>query len=167
MGRKISQQTSTYQAQQAIVRQALQLDQESDVFLPEDKAGLTAQQWQAIGLLVAGVKAVDVAQQIGCTQETVSRWRSSPVFAAALNLAVRDSYSATIGEVRSVAQEALSVLRECLKSEDERLRLSAALAVLRLHLQLDGHAASLPVTPAAIAREKQQIDRDNMLAALM
>lgn len=133
------------------------------VYRPEEEAGLTAQQWQAVALLVAGKKQVEVAEALGLTQETVSRWRNSPLFAAALNLAVRDAYSSTIGEVRGLVTDAIAALRECMYSEDERLRLSAALAVLRLHLQLDSNAPALPVTPADIAQQMRDADFERAL----
>ena len=155
---KRSQELSRSGIKNALLNDAMEMDTEADVYRPEEDAGLTARQWQAIGLLVAGKKQVDVAEALGVTQETISRWRNGPLFAAALNLAVRDSYSSTIGEVRGLVTDAVAALRESLRSEDERLRLSAALAVLRLHLQLDSSALSLPVTPADIARQMKRAD---------
>ena len=156
--RKKTQEMSRSDVRQTVIRAAMQLDAEADVYRPEEEAGLSAQQWQAVGLLVAGAKQVEIAEALGVTQETVSRWRNSPMFAAALNLAVRDAYAATIGEVRGLVKDAVAALKECMYSEDEKLRLSAALAVMRLHLQLDSAAPSLPVTPADIARQIQRKD---------
>ena len=158
MARKNSQELSRSGMRQAVLRAAEQLDSESDVYRAEEEAGLTAQQWQAVALLVAGKRGVDVADALGVTQETISRWRNNPMFAAALNLAVRESYAATIGEVRGLVKDAIAALKECMYSEDEKLRMSAALAVLRLHLQLDSAAPSLPTTPADIARQVQRKD---------
>ena len=154
--RKQTQELSRYQQKQAVNNAALQLDAESDIFRPEEEAGLSAQQWQAIALLVAGKKGVDVAQGIGVTPETVSRWRGNPLFAAAFNCELRDTYAATIGAVRGLKEDAIEALRQCLYSEDDKTRMSAALAVLRLHLQLDSGALSLPTTPAQVAGAQQQ-----------
>ena len=49
-------------------------------------------------------------------------------------------------------EDALDVLQELLKSKDERVRLSAALSMLRLHVQLSANVYALPVAPADIAR---------------
>lgn len=153
MTRKNSQEKSRSYVQYQVERAALALDSAADVYRTEEDAGLTAQQWQAVALLVAGKKQVDVAEELDVTQETVSRWRNSPVFAAAVNAGVRESYTAMIGDVRDARTDAMRVLRECMRSEDERLRLSAALATLRLSVQLDAAALALPVSPADVARE--------------
>ena len=136
-----------------VLRTALVLDKESDVFADEDSAGLTAQQWQAIAMLAGGARQIDVATQLDVRQETVSRWKTDVRFVAALNLAIREHYAAIEGNVRDAAAEAVTVLRETLKSDDPRLRLSAALSVLRLHSGYTVDASSLPTTPADVARE--------------
>lgn len=161
MAVKKTQDPTRYQVRQSVISAALQLDTEADVY--REELGLTAQQWQAVALLVAGKKQVDIAEELGVTQETVSRWRSGPLFAAALNLAIRDAYAGTIGQVRGLVTEAVAALRESLYSEDERVRMAAALAVLRLHLQLDASAPALPGTPADIARDMKRKDFDNLM----
>ena len=114
-----------------VLRTALVLDKESDVFADEDSAGLTAQQWQAIAMLAGGARQIDVATQLDVRQETVSRWKTDVRFVAALNLAIREHYAAIEGNVRDAAAEAVTVLRETLKSDDPRLRLSAAFSEIR------------------------------------
>ncbi len=146
---KKTQENAT--SSQSEEHEALALTIETDIY--REDAGLTAQQWQAVALLVAGTKQLDVASALGVTQETVSRWRHSPVFVAALNAGIRDSYVSVIGEVRDASTDAIRVLRETMQSEDERLRLMAALATLRLRVQLDVTALTLPTSPADLARE--------------
>ena len=136
------------------LRTALVLDREDHIFADEADAGLTAQQWTAIAMLAGGARQIEVATQLDVRQETVSRWKCDPRFVAALNLAIREHYAAIEGTVRSAAAEAMDVLRETLKSDDPRLRLSAALSVLRLHSGYTVDASSLPTTPADVAREE-------------
>lgn len=137
-----------------VLRTALVLDREEHIFADEADAGLTAQQWQAIAMLAGGARQIDVATQLDIRQETVSRWKCDPRFTAALNLAVKEHYSSIEGIVRSAASEAVDVLRETMKSDDPRLRLSAALSVLRLHSGYTVDVSSLPTTPADVAREE-------------
>lgn len=126
--------------------------------------GLTAQQWQAVQLLVAGRRQVDVAKELDVTEETLSRWKALPTFTAALHLAVRDAYESNLGTVRESAREALDVLRDLLKSQDEKVRLQAALSVVRLHLDLSQNVTSLPVSPADVARSLLQHESFQSLA---
>ena len=144
--------TDQEKSRDRVLRTALVLDSEVDLFAPEDEAGLTAQQWQAIAMLAGGARQIDVATQLGVRQETVSRWKTDVRFQAALNLAIREHYAAIEGTVRSAASEAVDVLRETLRSDDPRLRLSAALSVLRLHSGYTVDVSSLPSTPADVAR---------------
>ena len=144
--------TDQEKSRDRVLRTALVLDSEVDLFAPEDEAGLTAQQWQAIAMLAGGARQIDVATQLDVRQETVSRWKTDVRFQAALNLAIREHYAAIEGTVRSAASEAVDVLRETLRSDDPRLRLSAALSVLRLHSGYTVDVSSLPSTPADVAR---------------
>jgi hypothetical protein len=156
------------------LRAAQVLDSEADVFatMNADTGAevLTAQQWQAINLLVIGKRQAEIAQELDVSQETLSRWKASPVYVAALNMAVRDCYAGTIGQVRDIASEAVDALRGCLQSADERVRLSAALALVKLHLQLDARALALPTTPASIANERlrqiRSAELDELIAGI-
>lgn len=151
---KKSQEPAKWQIKEAVIKAAFELDSEEDVYRPEDRAGLTAQQWQAIALLVAGKRAVDVAEELGCAAETVSRWRANPLFAAAYNATLRDIRVSHVAEVRSLMGDALKVIRDrLLYSEDDRVCLSACMAVLRLGLQVEPDAQQLPTTPADVARQ--------------
>ena len=150
--------------------EALALKSETDVYRAEEDAGLSATQWQALSMLLAGKKQLDVATALGITQSTVSRWRHSPVFAAALNIAVRDCYISAVAELRDASTDALLVLRECMQSNDPRVRVTAAVAILRLRLKLDASVLQLPTSPADIAceslRRRSSNDLDDMLIDL-
>lgn len=159
MGRvKITQDNARLPALYA----ALALDVEADALTDE---ALTEQQRQAVMLLASGKRGVEVAAELGITQETVSRWRNSPTFAAAVNQLLRDATTATIADIRSAASDAVAVITDIMRnSEDDKMRLSAALSILRVHLQVDaGNVGELPTTPAAIARLELQQRRVNSL----
>jgi hypothetical protein len=142
---------------------AQDLDSESDV---HGATVLSPQQWQAISLLVAGKRQADIAREIDVSEETLSRWRNSPIYGAALNQAVRDSYSSTIGLVRDAVADAVMAIRGCLQSGDDKVRLAAALALVKMHIELDGAAMALPTTPSKVAqiqeRSKQTSEMDRL-----
>lgn len=155
------QDTSSEVNETAVLRAAQGLTQETSLFaVPngngEDVQTLTPVQWQAIGLLVSGKRQVDIAQELDIAPETLSRWKQSPVFAAACNFAVRESYTAALGELRDARSEAIAALRKLITDEysDERLRLQAAKTVLALGLELDAGALELETTPAKVASER-------------
>ena len=159
MAKRINDTQESSTERDRLLRTALVLDREEHIFADEADAGLTAQQWQAIAMLAGGARQIDVATQLDVRQETVSRWKTDVRFQAALNLAVKEHYAAIEGIVRSAASEAVDVLRETMKSDDPRLRLSAALSVLRLHTGYTVDVSSLPTTPADVAREEMH-ERD-------
>ncbi len=118
---------------------------------------LTGQQVTAIGQLVTGRRQSAIAAEIGIAEETLSRWKAEPVFQAALNLAVKESFLAVVGETRTAATEALAVVRDLMtNATDERTRLSAALQILRLHSLYDSGVASLPTSADEVAREQRK-----------
>ncbi len=154
-----------------LLHQVQKLDSEADVHTVMNmETGATAllpQQWTAIGLLVSGKRQTDIATEIGVSQETLSRWRNSPVYMAALNQAIRDCYAGTIGLVRDAVADAVMAIRGCLQSEDDRVRLAAALALVKMHVTLDAPALELPTTPAQIADERLRSLRNTELDRLL
>ena len=118
---------------------------------------LTGQQVTAIGQLVTGRRQSAIAAEIGIAEETLSRWKAEPTFQAALNLAVKESFLAIVGETRAAAIDALAVVRDLMTTAtDERTRLSAALQILRLHSMYDVGAASLPTSADEVARAQRK-----------
>ena len=128
---------------------------------------LSEHQMIAIAGLVAGRRQVEIATQLGITESTISRWRAEPPFIAALNLAVRESFDAVVGETRQAATEALRTVVDLMKTAtDEKTRLSAALQLLRLHSAYDAGAPSLPTSAASIAHEQRQARTTREIEAL-
>jgi hypothetical protein len=116
---------------------------------------------------VAGKRQAFIATEIDVSEETLSRWRNSPIYVAALNQSIRDCYAGTIGLVRDAVADAVMAIRGCLQSEDDRIRLAAALALMKMHITLDAPALELPTTPAQIADERLKQLRDTNLDRLL
>ena len=143
-----------------VLRSALKLDAEADIYLPD--TGLTAPQWTAIAMMAAGTRQTEIAQALQITPETVSRWKLDVRFSAALNVAIAENYAAIAGRVRDIASEAVEVLHDTMNCDDPKLRLTAALSVLRLHANYGAGVADLPTTPAQVARrELEALDEHN------
>ena len=128
---------------------------------------LSEHQMIAIAGLVAGRRQVEIATQLGITESTISRWRAEPTFQAALNLAVRESFDAIVGETRQAATEALQTVRDLMQNAvGENIRLSAAMQILRLHSAFDAGATNLPTSAAAIAHSQRQAATTREIEAL-
>ena len=88
--------------------------------------------------LVGGAKKQEAAAAVGVEPETVSRWQRDPEFEAALNLARKDAYEASIQRLRRLQYRALDELEQQFTDVElepkERRRL--ALDVLRLTVRL-------------------------------
>ena len=124
---------------------------------------LTGQQVQCIGQLVTGRRQSQIAAELGIAEETISRWKNEPVFQAALNAAIQESYMAVVGATRTAATEALETVISLMQNAtDERTRLSAALQLLRLHSAYDAGAPTLPTSAAEVdrAQRKARITRN-------
>ena len=118
---------------------------------------LSGQQAQCIGQLATGRRQSLIAAELGIAEETVSRWKNEPVFQAALNAAIQESYMAVVGATRTAATEALDTVISLMQNAtDERTRLSAALQLLRLHSAYDAGAPTLPTSAGLIAHQQRQ-----------
>ena len=118
---------------------------------------LSGQQVQCIGQLVTGRRQSLIAAELGIAEETISRWKADPVFQAALNLAVQESFMAVVGATRTAATEALQTVRDLMQNAvGENIRLSAAMQILRLHSAYDAGAPTLPTSAGLIAHQQRQ-----------
>jgi hypothetical protein len=97
---------------------------------------LTPRQRAAIPQIVAGATDTDVAVKLGLARETVSRWRTNPRFAKALQGARTQALTEALAELRGIALDAVRALRAAIGSKNEAIRVKAALAVLRLLIPL-------------------------------
>ncbi len=95
---------------------------------------LTTQQIRAIELLIAGANVSDVAKEIGIARQTVSKWANQDShFQAELNTRRYEMWNGLTDRLRGLLPKALEVVEnELQNSDDARLRMQAALSILKL-----------------------------------
>ena len=129
---------------------------------------LTHQQETAIDLILAGKSDNEVAEKIGKSRSTVNVWRHhNPLFMATLNDRRQRLWGSQLNRLNTLAAEAVDVLREGLHDEDIKVRLLAAIHILKA---TGTYGAALPGTqetdPAELAASlyKREKDRDSMVS---
>jgi hypothetical protein len=107
---------------------------------------LSDEQQRAIPFILTGKTDREIAETIGVSRETVTRWRNeNPVFIAALNHERRQLWDASRNNVHSLVRKAVSVVEHALDQNDTR----AALAILKMTGFADTglHAEEFPDDP--------------------
>jgi hypothetical protein len=107
---------------------------------------LSDEQQRAVPLILMGRSDREVAQEIGVTRETVTRWRNEyPVFIAALNHERWQLWDASRNNVHSLVRKALAVVEKAMDQNDTR----AALAILKMtgFADVGLHAEEFPEDP--------------------
>lgn len=89
--------------------------------------GLTPTQEQAATLLASGVSVTDVAQRLDVARSTLYVWQKQTTFKVFFNRQCSDARGTLVVGLFGLADEALRTIRESLNSEDERIRLKAAM----------------------------------------
>lgn len=94
---------------------------------------LSIEQHNAIDLLIQGKSDRETAEAVGVVRQTVTGWRlSNAAFICELNKRRADVWGAQTERLRAMVGEALGVLADDLRQEDDRrLRQAAAVHVLR------------------------------------
>lgn len=93
---------------------------------------LSTQQDRVICLLLAGKTQREAAQEVGIAEETVSRWVNGDAeFVAVLNARRQELWQANAEKLRALMARAIDALGDILESDDDTLRLKAAVAILR------------------------------------
>ena len=107
--------------------------------LPPLERQLSPEQLNAIDLLTTGKTDADVAAVVGVHRVTVTRWRTSPSFTAALNRRREELFASATDQLRSILPKALGVVAEALEGDDAERRLQTAFALLkRVNLSAGG-----------------------------
>lgn len=120
----------------------------------EEPVALTPAQETVIAQLLAGKTQADAAQEAGVRPEQVSRWKSDdPAFVAEYNRRTLSLWESNRAELLDLAREARKTLRELLTSENDSIRLRAAVSILNAQQEPDRF---MPTTPGAVAMEQSR-----------
>ena len=93
---------------------------------------LNSRQQKAIPLLAAGLNDNDVAEEVGVTRQTVSKWKNQHQgFMLQLEHYRTQIWQIYIDKYRSLIPEAINVLQDLLHDENPRVRLDAAKEILK------------------------------------
>ena len=134
-----------------------------DKSLPTSARALSPEQLNAVDRLAVGTTDSAVAEAVGVHRVTVTRWRTSPTFLAALNCRRADLFAGATDQLRDLIPKALTAIGEALAGDDEERKLSAAFELLKAakltaggcigstdHRQLvDAELAALPASQRA------------------
>lgn len=89
--------------------------------------GLTPTQEQAATLLASGVSVTDVASQLEVSRAAIYLWQKQTTFKCFFNSQCSEARSTLLGGLYGLASEALQTIRESLQSQNEQVRLKAAM----------------------------------------
>ena len=93
-------------------------------------ATLTVKQRRTIAAIIASRTHEDAMQTARITRQTFYKWMKSSAFRDELNRQLDDFTADAIGQLKSAAGEAVQTLRGLLASENENVRLRAALGII-------------------------------------
>ena len=99
--------------------------------------GLTGRQLAAIARLMAGDNVTRAAEACGIPRRTLTRWLAEEPFTRALEAAQTAAIADSVRHLAGALSEAsAAVIRLARESEDEAIRLRAALAVVSMYREL-------------------------------
>ena len=125
---------------------------------------LTPQQEQAVALALKGKKDGEIALALGISRQTVNTWRHrDDDFRAALAMQREALREGTADALQELAKKAIGVLAKAMESENEHVRVKAAVAVIKACEVRTRSAQEKGVDREAIER---QVVIENLKAAL-
>ena len=93
---------------------------------------LTPQQETAIDLILAGQNDREVAEAVGKSRSTINVWRNrDPLFMATLNDRRQQVRGSQLSRLNTLVSDAVDVLQEGLHDEDIKVRIAAAVHILK------------------------------------
>jgi plasmid maintenance system antidote protein VapI len=99
----------------------------------EEREALTAQQFQAIELVLLGKKDREVAEAVGVSRRTIIRWRLEDAdFIAELHRRRRELCDGSADRLRRLLDPSIDVLTQFLNNRYDMHRFRAATTILRL-----------------------------------
>ena len=97
----------------------------------EDKR-LSGPQQKAINLFLAGMNDTEVTEELGLARQTVNKWRNkNQNFGAKLEQQQRELNKESRQQLSALVSRSVEVLGQSLESENERIRQSTAVHVLK------------------------------------
>jgi hypothetical protein len=102
-----------------------------------EMSGLTARQQRGLTALLASNSAASAAKQAKVAERTLRRWLAEPAFRAAYQHASRRMFDDAIGHLRAATGEAVRTLREALLSDNDGVKIRAALGILDAAVKCD------------------------------
>lgn len=121
--------------------------------LPPLPRPLTPEQLNAVDLLATGATDTAVATAVGVHRVTVTKWRTSPTFLAALNQRRTDLFASATDTLRDLIPKALAVIGEALADADLDKRTDAAFQLLKA-VKLPADALIGPTDPRVMVDEE-------------
>ena len=92
---------------------------------------LEPQQQHALVLLASGKGVDEISEILNIHRTTLWRWRKQPEFIASWNQMVQQGKEKQVQTLLELQQKALSVLKDCLSSQNELLRFKAAVTIVK------------------------------------
>lgn len=114
---------------------------------------LTPEQLNAVDLLAGGATDAAVGAAVGVHRVTVTKWRTSPTFLAALNRRRVDLFASATDTLRDLIPKALAVIGEALADADLDRRTAAAFDLLKA-MKLSAGAHIGPTDPRVFVDEE-------------
>jgi transposase-like protein len=95
------------------------------------ESGLTEAQSRAAHLIAQGWKTVDIAEDLGVDESTISRWRRKAAFAALVQSVNAEANQELVGRMADLLHRLLDVIEELLEyRHNPTIKLRAAIALL-------------------------------------
>ena len=123
---------------------------------------LEPQQQQALVLLAGGQSVDEISDTLKIHRTTLWRWRKQPEFIASWNQMVKQGKEKQVQALLELQQQALSVLKDCLSSQNELLKFKAAITIM----EKIGAITEGPVYVDEIQHKQQQDEKFRELTDL-